>query len=546
MRFFLNKFTKRVIFILIIMVILSVGSVFIFEKIQKKETSKNERPNLILISVDSLRADHVSSYGYPRETTPNIDNLAKEGVLFKNYITNAYLTPISEMCLHTGMYPISSGVVGFDTILPKKYLTLAQILKIYNYRTAAFGNSPEFLLFSPLKTSFEKGFDIYNFEEERSGVKILRERQQFIDKKQIFDFLKEKDSPFFVWLALGSVHFPYNKFSRQFGDLTYSGPLKDYFLEWGNGDILPFIFNNIFYQFNGKKNINETNISNEDIQYIIDRYDDGILKTDEWIGDFLTELKNTGLDKNTVIILASEHGEAFNEQGYIHHYDVFDNTIKTPLIIKSSILKKQDAIIENQVQSIDILPTILEFLNILISHQIEGNSLVSLINGQSLDNFNEYIFSERVPLWERVMFQAYFLKDEKLGGRLEGVINYFNKTTEKLIDFYPEEVIKQIKDDQFLLQGDFAVRTKEWKLIYRKTKDFQEKYSWWRVLSKSGEEIYDYELYNLKTDPNEKENVIDKYPDIVKELKEKLDIFIKQQENKRIVPQIENTIQEYF
>ena len=523
-------YKKSYLLVLGILLIVIVAIFFI----KTNNLSDGKRPNLILISVDSLRADHVSSYGYSRKTTPNIDNLAKEGMLFKNYISQAYLTPISEMAVHTGLYPSSSGVSGFDAVLPKNFFTLAQILKVSGYKTAAFGNSPEFVIYPALKDNFDRGFDLYD-------IQLYREK--LVNQKNIFNFLnKEKDKPFFLWLPLGSAHHKYGKFPKKFGDLTYKESTNELGTNWF--DKVLWIYNNVLYEFKDENSTKKANLNNKDIQYIIDRYDDDIFATDKWIGDFLAQLKNTGLDENTIVVVQSEHGEDFGEHGYIWHYDIFDTTLKTPLIIKNPTSNKKNLVIENQVQSIDLLPTILDFLNIAKPHQIEGSSLVLLAEGKKRKNNTDYIFVERTPLWERVMFQFDdLIKDEKVLNQIKESSNLVKKA---LTSYYKDETIDLIQGKPFFDQKDVALRTNNWKLIYRRSKDFQEKYSWWNVLSGSIKKMEDFELYNLKSDPAEQENVIEKYPDVAKDLKQKINNFIKKQESKKIIPELKKPIQEYF
>jgi len=490
----------------------------------KRGQQNKERPNLILISIDCLGSNHASSYGYYRETTPSMDNFAKEGILFKNYISQSYFTPTSEMSVHTGMYPSSNGVLGFDTVLSKNILTLSEILKIYNYRNAAFGNSPEFALF-PLKENFNRGFDVYDFVDYTSPI----------NQENIFSFLAEKkEIPFFLWLGIGSNHLPYGKSSQKFGDLNYEGPLKGKKLDWWKGGVIHWIYSNILYSPDIK---NKISLNEKDIQYIIDRYDSDVLSTDEWLGNFLKQLKKTGLDKNTIIIIQSEHGEAFGEKGYIAHYDIFDNIIKTPLLIKLPSLNKKGLIIDNQTQGIDLLPTILDLLDIPKAHQIEGNSLVPLINGQASDNFNEYIFIER-PLKSVIISSS----DNDIAKKRQIILQSIIIKGQLVEDY-----IKSLGIEFFLINlKDTAIRTNDWKLIYRKSKNYEEKYSWWVKMSGLEKKMADYELYDLKTDPGEKENVIDRYPDVANELRTKLDFFIKKQENKGIIPQIKKTVQGYF
>lgn len=191
MNFWPIKIKIKTLFLLLAALMLAIyGIVYFKDNIWKN--AESQRPNVILISIDSLRADHLSAYGYSRKTTPNIDDLAKEGVLFKNYFSQSYLTPVSEMSVHTGMYPSSSGLIGFDTILPNNVLTLAQILKKYGYQSAAFGNSPEFIIFEALKDSFNRGFDSYD-------ISIFREKMPDPEKEKVFNFIKSNpEKPFFV------------------------------------------------------------------------------------------------------------------------------------------------------------------------------------------------------------------------------------------------------------------------------------------------------------------------------------------------------------
>ncbi len=539
-KFNLNKNLKVLILVLIF---LSIFYFVLGESFFAEKELNEKKPNLILISIDSLGANHIFCYGYSRNTTPNLDNFASQGILFKSHISQSYLTPISEMSVHTGMYPSSSGFVGFDIVLSEKIMTLAEILKIYNYRTAAFGNSPEFL-FPAISSSFSRGYDTYNFLNTPIGnaINLPRDfRGHFIDQKKIFDFIQRDDEPFFIWVALGSAHFPYGKSERNFREENYTGILKDKALDWHDG-VFPWIYNNTLYEIDEKGNIVPIKLNKEDIQFIIDSYDDDVLATDKWLGEFLKNFNKTGLEKNTIIIIQSEHGEELGKHGYISHYDIFDDTIKTFLIIKNPLIKEELKVINKQSQGIDILPTILDFLNISISHNIQGNSLLDLIYNKSQTE-EKYVFVERTPLWERTMFQGcLFDKNVTLP-----VKTYLCPTAEIQSHFYDTEIVKYIQGNSFYNERDFAIRTNEWKLIYRKSKNFQENYSWWNVLINKTIEVDEFELYNLKSDPLEQKNVIDAYPNISNNLKQKLFEILNEVDNSNKTKfEIQRTIQEYF
>ena len=528
-----------VFFVVVRIIFFGFGPLKIFNIINSQE-----RPNLILISIDSLGTNHVSAYGYHRKTTPNIDKLAEEGVLFRNFIAQSYLTPVSAGALHTGTYPTTNGIINFDTLLSDNFLTLAQILKNFNYKTIAMGTNPEYAKDFSLSDAgfqnFNRGFDVYGF---RSGEENSKKYRHLPDINEVFYYLKNnKKSPYFLWLSLGSVHWPYGRFSdtSYFVNKNYEGFLKkDKLFSKGLWSGLGQIYNKTFfsvhhpafYHYDFKQIDEEIELSREDIQYIIDSYDDGIINTDLWLGRFLGRLKEEGFDRNTIIILTAEHGEEWGEHGYFMHADIYEPAVRAPFIIRYPGLNKWSSAIETQVQSIDVLPTILDFLEIKKPHWIEGESLTPLIYGKENDGFNRYVFIERIPLIEHVLGRD----AEAQARRLQS---------------YPPFYLEFQKLDKENHYRDVAVRKEnEWKLIYRKSRDVEKKYSWWNFLTgKTVKDPPEFELYNLKSDPLEKENLYGK-PEteiIFQELKEKLMSWLADRENKKIPPRMVEPIQEYF
>jgi len=447
---------------------------------------------VILISIDSLRADHVGAYGYDRNTTPNIDKMTKDSIVFKNYIAQSYLTPVSETSLHTSLYPSVHGYLSFAKLINPSnetgndYLTLAQLLKIYGYQTAAYSSSPE--ISSPAKTSLplNKSFDVFVDIPDRK-LPPLTTISDWLDKNH--------DKKFFLYLAIGTVHQPFGendetRFVEQYDPPNYSGLLKNVEL---NYPLFGRIYNSTYYNitsihsieresfpsilsdYNDSRPINEKfELGSRDISYIIGRYDVGVKTVDEYIGILFEKLRELNLDRNTIIVLTSEHGEGLGEHGYFWHYDIYDTEIHVPLIVK--IPEHEGKEIEEQVQSIDIMPTILDMLGNTIPAQAEGTSAKSLIEGK-ISEFNKYVFIER-PLWEERQS--------------------FNPHT------------------------DIAVRTKEWKLIYRKSADTLGKISLWSKVSNQTFNISKFELYNLKEDPMEQRNVFDENPEIASTMVQKV------------------------
>jgi len=413
--------------------------------------------NILFIVVDSLRSDHLGVNGYERNTSPNIDRLAKEGVFFTNAICTIPRTSPSIASLLTGLYPHSHGLrFLFTHKLNPNVATLQEILQSHGYNT--IGNDIEIN-----NTGIEKGFDAFNLLRWRIINKIKRTLKRSINWRYKVDVAetltnfaiktidKLKGKKFFLYLHYVGLHWPYTpqKPYDEMFDLDYKG--KHTFNEV-NGRISreDMIFNNSF--------------SREENEHAIAHYDGSIRYVDFQIGRLLNHLKRLNLTDNTLIILTADHGECFGEHNlYFGHGEyLYDEGIKVPLIIKHpKLLKKK---IESQVQSTDIMPTVLEILNIPLIDDIDGVSLIPLINEEK--KVREYTFAES---------GRSFCKQ--------------NKRT----------YIKGIKGKWRM------IRTDEWKLIYipHPEKDI-------------------YELYDIKDDLGETRNLIDKETEMADGLRKEL------------------------
>jgi arylsulfatase A-like enzyme len=483
---------KRIFFLLVCIFFIGILSFLLIptqttiqkENFQYKIGDKCTNCNVILISVDSLRADHVNTYGYARATTPNFDRISQSGALFLNYFTTSFLTPVSEASVHTGMYPSSNGVTNFDTVLPKNKLTLAQYLKNLEYNTFAVLSSPEFEVNPALKESFSAGFDSYNYfnltEVSDSPGSIKR---QYPTLDTYNSFLSDKK--FFLWLAVGGVHWPYGDGVKNiYADENYQGVFKNKKLDWNE-------FQNVYQ---GKYYPQGENIQAIDTQYVWDMYDNGVQAFDVFLGQVLSNLENRDLLKNTIIIIQSEHGEGLGENGYFAHYDVLDTQIHTPLLIIGPTVKDKQRI-EAMSSSVDIFPTLVELLGESLPKQLQGKSFASLITGRQSSVVSNEIFTERNPLWE----------EAHLGIR--------NSLTERGISVVSGKY------------NDIAIRTTQWKYILRLSKNRMQQISWWQTVTGKTLHFPSAELYDLKNDPLETKNVIEMHPEIASDLRKKLEAW---------------------
>lgn len=456
--------------------------------------------NVILITVDSMDRSHLGLYGYERSTSPNLDAWSRNALMFDGYVAASGLTPVTQTSLHTGLYPTNHGVVSFSSALPNDVPMLAQRLKEAGYATAAIGSAPEYFAsgttgWQERRQSFQRGFD--EFFDEYFDYSIRPHPPRPVSQWQDFrwpeydrglplgaiDWIgKSPDKKFFLWIPIGTVHWPYNdEKPLHFADKNYRGLLKADRLNWR----LPSRFRRIYQNKLWPETGDPIPLTGEDTRFIVDRYDDGIYLTDQFLGELFSAITERGLDKNTIVIVTTEHGEEFGTHGYYAHYDVFDDEIRTPFLMKIPGISGGARF--GQVSSVDLLPTLTELLHIGKPRITDGKSFVRLIPPSAEHKrFRQYTVTERTPLMETLMYDSSNPKDDWM--------------------------IPFIFNDQKNHYRDVAVRTKDWKLIYRESREAQQEFGWWRILTGSKGAIPEYELYHLATDPTEQNNVITAFP----------------------------------
>jgi arylsulfatase len=270
-------------------------------------------PNVIVLTVDTLRPDRLSFSGHPRETSPYIDRLARDSVLFENAVTPETLTQPSTASMWTSRYPHQIGVVDNLFELADGYVTLAEILRDASYNTAAFVSN--YVLIREL-SNLQQGFDLYDdWVDERLIFGAERRARHTID--QVVDWLrKEPEQPFFLWVHLMDPHGPYDPpppFDERFRrDQSAPRPLE-------RGQIPK-------YQFRGSV----------DPHFYIDRYDGEIAYADHEIGRLLALLREFDLYDDALLIFHSDHGEYLGEHGiyFRHGIHVHEDSLRIPLLLK--------------------------------------------------------------------------------------------------------------------------------------------------------------------------------------------------------------------
>jgi len=338
-------------------------------------------PNIILISIDDLRADHLGCYGYNRDTSPNIDSFARDNILFtKCYIHEAWTLP-SHISMLTSLYPITHGV-DMRHRLDSDIVTLAAILKKGGYETAGFVSggpwtNPEY--------GFGQGFDHYSAGE----VERNAEYQNTLIRKHLE---RNKGGKLFLFIHYFDVHSDRNK-------LPYGAPppYDNLFSAGYDGSFTGGEGNIFASKYLAHVNKKQIRLKENDLKYIISLFDNGIAYMDKCIGDLFEMLKSMDLFDNSLIIITADHGEEFQEHGYMLHSNpyYYEEIMHVPLVVKlpraddNFKSRKRGNVIDGLVESIDMMPTILDLLGIK-GPRIQGKSLIGLIKGD--DKGKEYVF----------------------------------------------------------------------------------------------------------------------------------------------------------
>lgn len=424
------------------------------------------KPNIVLVTIDCLRADHMSCYGYKRKTTPFIDKLAENGALFPTTFTNGSFTILSIPSLFTSRLPF----------LWNKNVSMVELLKRTSYRTFAFNPNP--LLITVKGLRIKNGFDKYEAFLEKPAQRLstwgnitklmsqLLPRKSRLYKillplitffplgikakcaegdeinKEVFKWLKEIKQPFFMWIHYMDAHQPTLPPDRHIEALG----MKNF------SEMEKAMINRKIFHFPEK-------LTRKEVKKRIDLYDASIRFVDEMVKELTEKLMEENLYQNTILIITSDHGEEFGEHGSFLHDEghMYEEIMHIPLII----VNYENIDVKRIVSLLDLAPTIAEITGIKTVNIFEGNSILS----KAKNNF---------------------------------VLGVGCKHRKEYINTGYENVPKTI-----------VCRTKKYKLIYH-------------------EDMKNYEFYNLTDDPTEENNIYrnEKESEIVRWMKKNISNYI--------------------
>jgi len=441
----------------------------------------NPKMNVLLIGIDTLRADHLRCYGYARKTSPNIDKLAESGVLFLKAFAPGTPTHPGWTTILTGMHPINHEIVCHvgNVKLDDRIPMIQEVLRENGYVTAAVDN---------LGLWFQRGFDHYihpgGTPAPSGGLKVQADE---INAKAV-NWLKEwavkKEKSFFLFLHYWDPHTPYippspydqmyyegdksNPMNRSMNKVKMVSPLFVYKVKggltnqqaralYGNADLSSLVKNVATWYTKSFEEIT-------DVNYVIAQYDGEITYVDSKVGELLEFMKDLGIYEDTLIVLTSDHGESLTEHDIsFEHHGLYDPVTRVPLILHCPKEVAPGMKIKGLVQHVDIAPTILEFLGIPKPASMEGRNLLEMIRSDEHGGYREVYLLENTFQCKR------------------------------------------------------AIRTEDWKLIETLKPDLY-------GMPKGYKELYD-----LKRDPSETINLIASEKEIAKELSTRLENWVKSQ-----------------
>ncbi|HZR81642.1 MAG TPA: sulfatase [Candidatus Binatia bacterium] len=316
-------------------------------------------PNVLLYVIDTLRADHLGCYGYPLATSPHIDALAREGVLFERTVAQASWTKPAVASLLTGLDPLAHGATSLRQAIRPGVATLAERLAAQGWETAAFVTNVN--VSAPF--GFARGFETFEYlpeDESRPSRHVLsdalgQEVARWLDRTH--------DRPFFLWVHSTDPHAPY----------TPPPELAERFRP-GRGNGAPPGADPIAL---GRRARGEgTSLSPAEVPEIVALYDGEIAFNDASLGALLDELRRRGLYDSTLIVVTADHGEEFGDHGgFDHGHTLYEELIRVPLVVRLPAGRLAGARRAAMARQIDLVPTLLDQLGIAPDPDLPGRSL---------------------------------------------------------------------------------------------------------------------------------------------------------------------------
>ncbi len=338
-----------------------------------RQPAYNSPMNIIFIVVDTLRASRLGCYGYDKPTSPTIDGLAEQGVRFERCFAPGIPTTPAHTTIYTGQHPVTHNIVahGGSVDLERKTPVLPELLQNAGYTTAAVDNLYD------IKPWLARGYEFYINPSHRHKLRLLVSCEE-INRRAIPFIKAHAHEKFFLFLHYWEPHTPYlpPERYRQFypADRDPFSPEYNTFAPikrqpfWG-------MFGDTWFAKLGQVT---------DAEYIASLYDAEIRHVDDGIAEILQTLEDTGLSKETLVVLTGDHGESLYQHDiYFDHHGLYDDVIHVPLIMRLPSQIPAGTVARPMVQHLDLAPTLLHAVGAPVPPTMEGKPLWEMATGQT-------------------------------------------------------------------------------------------------------------------------------------------------------------------
>lgn len=336
-------------------------------------------PPIIVLSLDTLRADHLPSYGYARATAPTLDAFASEAVRFDEAIAQANATLPSHLSLITSLYPPHFRItrsrdhtnqIRTRLRLPDAVQTLTEVLRDAGYETAAFTDGA----FMNANYGFDQGFDTFSFNRYSTtkpdfGLRFtLHKLASFLDERS----RAAPEKPLFLFVHSYDVHEPYDApppYDRVFGELSYAQLTEELGVK-----PRPRLLDR-----------RADELSQQQVDAVRALYDNGIRRADALVGELFSLFRRHGLYDPALLVVLSDHGEEFREHGrFGHGLQLYRENVRVPLLIRLPEGRHGGRVVHEPVALLDVAPTLLELAGLPIPDQFAGRSLAPAVAGRPM------------------------------------------------------------------------------------------------------------------------------------------------------------------
>lgn len=331
---------------------------------------------VIVVWADTLRKDHLGVYGYSRDTSPALRQFADAGVLFRHSTSQATWTKVATPSMLTSLYPSSHGVADFNDRLPAAATTLAEVYRAAGYATVGFASN----LFTGQFTNLHQGYEEQHEDGSLPNQGSSKTAREYVDRLSVW-LDRHRETPFFVFLHVYDPHDPFEP-QRPYDTMWADPSRRDE--HYRNLETVRKVINDPLRRLFGMPSREELVKAGLDadkyVSHDVDWYDGSIRGLDTEMGRLFERLEGLGLADRTLVVFTADHGEEFLDHGRTFHgQHVYGELTQVPLMMRWPGVLPRGRVVDERVQTIDVMPTLLSISGLAAPSEVQGQSLTPLL-----------------------------------------------------------------------------------------------------------------------------------------------------------------------